>query len=113
VANLRTPDPGVGAGIAQAANNVGTIIGAVADAVTRPVTSVAGDVAAGLGDVTDGVRAVRRWVSDRHSWVRVAYVVAGGLMFAVGVVMVSMPAVKAGSQVVAPIAGVAGKVAAL
>lgn len=53
----------------------------------------------GLAAVTDigaGIGAVRRWVSDRHNWVRVAWTVGGLVLMASGVaVMAGKPAASA------------------
>lgn len=55
-----------------------------------------------LGDITDTVRAVRAWVSNRHNWVRVAWFLSGAAMFTVGVVML-------GERPLAPVLKTAAK----
>lgn len=41
--------------------------------------------------VTDGVTAVRRWVSDRHNWTRVAWFGAGVTLMMIGAGMIGRP----------------------
>lgn len=49
----------------------------------------------------DAVEAVRAWVTRRHNWVRVAWVIGGVNMFAIGVLMLAgRPAAKAAGTAV-------------
>lgn len=60
-----------------------------------------------LGDVADGARAVRAWISDRHNWTRVAWFGAGVVMFTVGAVMVGeRPLANATASVARPVGNV-------
>lgn len=74
-------EPGAIAAGADIAGNVAR----GAQVVTGKATGVLGN---DLGDITDTVRAVRAWISNRHNWVRVAWFLSGAAMFTVGVVMI-------------------------
>jgi hypothetical protein len=82
----------------------GDVIGNVLLGGKAVVGKATGVLGGDLGDVTDTVRAVRAWVSNRHNWVRVAWFLSGAAMFTVGVVMVGTrplePAVKAVAKVI-------------
>lgn len=43
----------------------------------------------------DAVMAVRRWMSDRHNWVRIGYFGAGLAMIYIGAAWLAKPAVTA------------------
>lgn len=84
---MTTPTPGALAGEAVA----GT---ALASGAKKALGAIPG--AQELGDITDGVRAVRAWISNRHNWVRVAWFLSGAGMFVVGIVLIGeRPAAKA------------------
>lgn len=99
---MTQPDPGAGESTGRKilSGALGGILGA--GAADKAVGSVDQ-----LGDVTDSVRAVRAWVSVRHNWVRVAWVVGGALMFAVGAVMLGeRPVASAAEQISKPVGDV-------
>lgn len=79
-------------------------VGATATAAVAGAASKASGVLGGdLGDITDGVRAIRAWVSNRHNWVRVAWFLSGAAMFTVGVVLLGERPVAQGAASVAKI----------
>jgi hypothetical protein len=45
-----------------------------------------------LGDLSDGLNAIRAWISNRHNWVRVMWFGGGVVMFAIGAAMLARPA---------------------
>lgn len=49
-----------------------------------------------ITDITGALTATRRWVSDRHNWVRVAWTVSGLVMIYVGVVVLARRPIAAG-----------------
>jgi hypothetical protein len=57
-----------------------------------------------LGDITDTIRAVRAWISNRHNWVRTAWFLSGAALFTVGAVMI-------GERPIAKTAGTVAKAA--
>ncbi|MGE5827532.1 MAG: hypothetical protein ACM30G_04105 [Micromonosporaceae bacterium] len=62
--------------------------GAAAADLTARIVSAAPSVIPGAGEVAgvvDTFVAARRWISDRHNWVRVAWVVSGFVLIATGV----------------------------
>lgn len=76
------------------------VAGNVARGAASTATSAAGAIGQGVGDITDSVRAVRAWISNRHNWVRVAWFLSGAAMFTVGVVLLGeRPAAKAAATV--------------
>lgn len=50
------------------------------------------------GGLVDGVVAVRRWISDRHNWVRVGWFVAGGLLFYGGIAVLARKQIIGAAQ---------------
>lgn len=103
MAQPRTPDPGaIGDAFAELLGG-GLGYGAPdTDKVTAGANQAASIAdATGVGDAVDGIRAVRRWVSDRHNWIRVGYFLGGAWLFGVGAVMVAgRPASKAAAPIV-------------
>lgn len=79
-----TLDPPAGPGTPQTQPRTGGAIGAAGEAVGGLLDSLNP-----FSDLTDSLSAVRRWVSDRHNWVRVSWVVGGASMFTVGVIMMA------------------------
>lgn len=68
--------------------------------VATGAQKVAGNLGGDLGDITDGVRAVRAWIGNRHNWVRVAWFLSGAAMFTVGLVLIGeRPAAQAAGAV--------------
>lgn len=64
----------------------------------------------------DAVVAVRRWISDRHNWVRMGWFAAGLAMIYIGAAWMSMPIVKSEPvrtvvNIVSGTVGATGKVA--
>lgn len=91
-----TPSPQVGSGSPQTQPKTGGLVGKAGDAASALVDSLNP-----FSNVEDSLTAVRAWVSNRHNWVRVAWVFGGGCMFAAGVIMIGgKPASKAASTVV-------------
>ena len=55
------------------------------EAIPNPLTAFTiPNPLSGLGDTAETLAAARAWVGTRHNWVRVGWVLAGGLLFAVG-----------------------------
>lgn len=71
-----TPNPQVPGQSPQTQPRTGGLAGAVTDAL-NPFTGL-----------DDSLTAVRAWISDRHNWVRVSWVVGGVAMFVAGVLMI-------------------------
>jgi type IV secretory pathway VirB2 component (pilin) len=44
--------------------------------------------------VIDGIVATRRWISDRHNWIRVGWFVSGAVLFYGGAYMIIRPATE-------------------
>lgn len=92
---MTVPTPGALAAEAQAT-------AAALGAGAKLVDKVPG--AAALGDLTDSVRAVRAWISNRHNWVRVGWFLSGAAMFTIGLVLI-------GERPIGKVAGAAGEAA--
>lgn len=57
-----------------------------------------------VSDFTDGITAVRKWISNRHNWTRVAWFAGGSAMFTIGAVMVGERPLSQGiTSVVQPV----------
>jgi hypothetical protein len=61
----------------------------------------------------DGIDATRRWMSDRHNWIRVMWFGAGMILMIGGAMIISRPAISKTAGTVAAVApvGKIGKVA--
>jgi hypothetical protein len=73
----------------------GTVTGWVVDALGQG-QKVATGLTGGVGGVTaavDSIVATRRWIGDRHNWLRVAWFMAGSGLLMVGLtILVRKPA---------------------
>jgi len=88
--------------------NPGQVAGAAQTAVKTVVGVVPG--AKEAAGILDAVIASRRWLSDRHNWVRVAWVSAGFALVVGGAfVLARRPVNAAINSVVAPVTGAVTK----
>lgn len=103
------PDPGVRpvpAPSPQPAPKPAPTTGAKPGILDKALDAITPEIP-GLGvvsDVSDGITAVRAWISNRHNWIRVAWFFAGSAMFTVGALMVGeRPLANATNAVVQPV----------
>lgn len=84
---------------------VGGAIGGTKDALDR--------IADGLGESVHAIDATAGWVSNAHNWVRVGFVIGGGLILVVGLfrILDSTSAGQAANKAALTVAGTAAKVA--
>lgn len=82
-------------------NAVRVVVGALPGSVSEAV---------GLDAVGENLSAVRRWISDRHNWVRVGWAGVGLAAIVVGGTIMARKSIAAGAKVVTK-AIPAGKVA--
>lgn len=98
----RTPTPGTGGigGVVTGAAALGGPGGAAAVAAGQKVAQKVQAPVDSLDALKDGAAAVRRWVSDRHNWVRVTWFSGGLVCFVVGAVMVAGKPAASAAKVV-------------
>lgn len=59
--------------------------------------------------IADGVSAVRRWIADRHNWIRVIWTVSGFALMIGGAMVISRPVARAGKVTSTLVTGTVGK----
>lgn len=82
---------------------------ALAGTADKATGALGGVLGGDLGDITDGVRAIRAWISNRHNWVRVAWFLSGAAMFTVGVVLLGERPIEQGAASAAHVAKILPK----
>jgi hypothetical protein len=83
--------------------NPAQVAGALAGGVKTVTGLIPGADAANA--ILDATTAARRWMGDRHNWVRVGWVVAGFALVAIGAsILVRKPIGQAGAAVNANVA---------
>lgn len=75
----------------------------IGDGVAAAATLIPGvgtyrEVRADLSRIEDVATAARRWVSDRHNWVRVGWFAAGSIMITTGVIMLGIGPARAAAS---------------
>ena len=89
-----------------------SLIPEAADRLTRLIMA-APSVIPGVGElagVVDSMLAVRRWISDRHNWVRVVWVVGGFSLMVTGAMLmarrpIESAATRVGGEVISSAVG--------
>lgn len=62
---------------------LGDVVGGVGDIASNPLdvlSDVAGAITGGFGAVVEFVNRIGAWITDPHNWIRVGYVIGGGLL---------------------------------